>query len=159
MTLRARTAVTIALAVIFNATGNLFLSLGMKRVGEIREWSLGGLAAMGRATASSGSIWIGLGMLTLFFVSYLLVLSWADYSYVLPASAAGYALVPMLGYLFAGEQVSPLRWSGVLLICFGVVIVGRTPVQTSAGSGRRATDAPGTGVPTNRFLLRGGRGI
>lgn len=132
MTLRTRTAVVIALAVIFNATGNLFLSLGMKRVGEVRDWSLAGLAAVGRATASSGSVWIGFGMLALFFVSYLLVLSWADYSYVLPASAAGYALAPALGYLFAGEQVSPVRWSGVLLICFGVMMVGRTPVQTSS---------------------------
>ena len=39
MTLRTRTAVVVALAVIFNATGNLFLSLGMKRVGEVRDWS------------------------------------------------------------------------------------------------------------------------
>jgi uncharacterized membrane protein len=129
MTLRRRTAVVIALAVIFNSTGNLFLSLGMKRVGEVSDWSLTGLAAVARETAGTGTIWIGLGMLTLFFVSYLLALSWADYSYVLPASAAGYALAPLLGYLFAGEQVSPLRWGGVLLICAGVVMVGRTPVQ------------------------------
>ena len=129
MTRRRRTAVVIALAVIFNSTGNLFLSLGMKRVGEIREWSPTALAAAARATAGSSSIWIGLGMLTLFFVSYLLVLSWADYSYVLPASAAGYALAPLLGYLFAGEHVSPLRWGGVLLICLGVMMVGRTPVH------------------------------
>jgi drug/metabolite transporter (DMT)-like permease len=129
--LRTRTAVLIALTVAFNAAGNLFLSIGMKRVGSVQAWSLAELATLSRMTAGSVSVWLGLGMLLLFFVSYLLVLSLADYSYVLPASAAGYAIVPLLGYVFAGERVSALRWGGVLLICLGVVMVGRTPVRTS----------------------------
>ena len=86
---------------------------------------------LGRITAASGIVWVGVGLLALFFISYLLLLSWADYSYVLPASAAGYAIVPLLGYTFGGERVSPLRWSGVLLISAGVMMVGRTPVRTS----------------------------
>jgi drug/metabolite transporter (DMT)-like permease len=130
--LRTRTAVLIVLTVIFNATGNLFLSIGMKHVSEVQDWWLARLAMAGRMTATSGTVWLGVGMLALFFISYLLLLSWADYSYVLPASAVGYAIVPLLGYAFAGEQVSSLRWSGVLLICVGVVMVGRTPVRTSA---------------------------
>jgi drug/metabolite transporter (DMT)-like permease len=129
--LRTRTAVLIAMTVLFNSVGSLFLSIGMKQVGKVQEWSLMQLATMGRMTAASGTIWLGVGMLALFFVSYLLVLSWADYSYVLPASAAGYAIVPLLGYVFGGEQVSRLRWGGVVLICLGVILVGRTPVRTS----------------------------
>jgi len=129
--LRTRTAVLIAMTVLFNSVGSLFLSIGMKQVGRVQEWSLLQLATMGRMTAGSGAIWLGVGMLALFFVSYLLVLSWADYSYVLPASAAGYAIVPLLAYVFGGEQVSRLRWGGVVLICLGVILVGRTPVRTS----------------------------
>jgi len=128
---RTRTAVLIVLTVIFNSTGNLCLSIGMKHVSRVQDWSLARLAMLGRMTAASGIVWVGVGLLALFFISYLLLLSWADYSYVLPASAAGYAIVPLLGYTFGGKRVSPLRWSGVLLISAGVMMVGRTPVRTS----------------------------
>ena len=129
--LQTRTSILIALTVLLNAAGNVFLSVGMKRVGEIQRFSLRDLAAVGLMTAANTSIWIGILLLALFLVSYLLVLSWADYSYVYPASAFGYALVPLLGYAVAGDHVSPVRWSGVLLICLGVLLVGRTPVRTT----------------------------
>ena len=129
--LQMRTSILIALAVLLNAAGNVFLSIGMKRVGEIQRFSLRDLAAVGLMTVANASIWTGIVLLALFLVSYLLVLSWADYSYVHPASAFGYVLVPLLGYAVAGDQVSPVRWSGVLLICLGVLLVGRTPVRTT----------------------------
>jgi drug/metabolite transporter (DMT)-like permease len=130
--LRVRLWTTIALTVLFNSGGNLFLSLGMKRVGELHSWSLAGLVAFGGRTAANGSVWIGLLLLALFLVSYLLLLSWADYSYVHPASAVGYAVVPLLGYAAAGEQVSALRWAGIVLICVGVALVGHTPARTTS---------------------------
>jgi drug/metabolite transporter (DMT)-like permease len=61
----------------------------------------------------------------------MLLLTWADYSYVQPATALAYASVAVLSYLVLGEYVSPLRWSGIALICFGVFIVGRTHPNTT----------------------------
>ena len=61
----------------------------------------------------------------------MLVLSWADYSYVQPASSAAYGVVALLGYLVLGETVTPMRWVGVLVICLGVFIVGHTPPRTT----------------------------
>ena len=69
-----------------------------------------------------------------FLVAYLLVLSWADYSYVLPASATGYVVVPLLGYAVLHEVVTPVRWTGAVLICLGVALVGRTPRRTTTQS-------------------------
>jgi drug/metabolite transporter (DMT)-like permease len=126
-----RTALLILLIVVLNAAGNVFLSIGMRRAGEIQPWSWSRLEATARLAAASGSVWMGVALLSLFLVTFLLVLSWADYSYVQPASAAGYALVPLLAYAIAGEEVSALRWSGVALIAVGVLLVGRTPVRTS----------------------------
>ena len=73
----------------------------------------------------------------LFMVCHMLVLSWADYSFVMPFSAVAYALVPLFGYLFLHEQVSTPRWIGIILILFGVLLINRTPPRTA-----RAT-APG----------------
>ncbi len=66
----------------------------------------------------------------LFLASLMLVLSWADFSYVLPATASMYAVVPLLGHFVLGESVAGLRWVGVGLISLGVVLVGRTPPNT-----------------------------
>jgi drug/metabolite transporter (DMT)-like permease len=75
---------------------------------------------------TSVSIWLGIASLVTFFVAYLLVLSWADYSFVQPASSIAYGIVALLGYLMLGEKVSPLRWAGIAIICLGVFVVGRT---------------------------------
>ena len=32
----------------------------------------------------------------------------------------------LLGYLVLGEQISPIRWTGVALVSIGVLLVGRT---------------------------------
>jgi drug/metabolite transporter (DMT)-like permease len=82
-------------------------------------------------TVTSGLIWLGIVSFLLFFVCYMLVLSWADYSYVTPASAVGYAIVPLLGYAVLGEVVTSMRWAGVGFICLGVMLVGCTPPRTT----------------------------
>jgi uncharacterized membrane protein len=59
------------------------------------------------------------------------VLSWADYSYVMPAGAFGYALLTFFAVVFLHEAVSPRRWVGVVLICVGVLLVGQTRPRTT----------------------------
>ena len=66
-----------------------------------------------------------------FFVAYSLALSWADYSYVQPASSVAYVVVAILGIVMLHESVSPLRWLGIGVICLGVVVVGRTHPNTT----------------------------
>jgi drug/metabolite transporter (DMT)-like permease len=79
---------------------------------------------------TSGTVWIGIGLLLAYFVAYLLVLSWADYSYVQPASSASYVLIALLAHFVLRETISPLRWAGVAVICTGVFVVGHTHPQT-----------------------------
>jgi uncharacterized membrane protein len=64
-----------------------------------------------------------------------MLLSWADYSYVMPASSFGYAVVALLGVLVLRESVTSARWAGVALICVGVALVGRTEPRTTKASG------------------------
>ena len=79
----------------------------------------------------SGYIWLGIACLLAFFVAYMLVLTWADYSYVQPASAFSYAVVAVLSYFLLEEVVPPLRWAGIAVICVGVFVVGHTPQSTT----------------------------
>lgn len=129
--LQRKTYVLLVLLVLFSSVGNVLLSKGMKQIGEVKDWSGPALASLFGKTFTSGTIWLGIASLVLFLVSYLVVLSWADYSYVLPASASGYIVVPLLGYIVLGEAVTPLRWAGAVIISVGVALVGRTPPRTT----------------------------
>ena len=135
-----KTYTLLASMVFFSSFGNVLLSRGMKQTGEIVDFSLTALARTFVKTFTNGSIWLGILSLLVFFVSYLLLLSWADFSYIQPASAIGYAFVAVLGYFLLGEFISPMRWIGVLIVCAGVALVEASP----SGRGRRA--APGEGI-------------
>ena len=129
--LRRKTHVLVVLMVVFSSLGELLLGMGMRQIGAVKLDSPAAMAGAFWSTVTNGIIWLGILLLLLFFVCYLLVLSWADYSYVMPASAFGYALVAFLGYAVLREVVSPTRWAGVACICLGVLLVGQTPPRTT----------------------------
>lgn len=126
-----KTYILILFMVLFAPLGNVLLSKGMKGVGSANNWELGGLLHILASVLSSGYIWMGIAFLLAFFVAYMLVLTWADYSYVQPASSFSYAVVALLSYFLLGEAVPPLRWAGILVICVGVFIVGNTHPRTT----------------------------
>lgn len=132
--LRTKTFVLIVLVVLLSSVGNVLLSVGMKHVGAIRAWTPGALAGVFVDTFTNPFIWLGIGSLLAFFVCYLVLLSWADYSFVTPVSAVGYAVVPLLGWALLGETVSRLRWSGIACLCVGVLLISRTPPKTTGSS-------------------------
>ncbi len=127
-----KTSLMVVLLIIFSSAGNLFFSIGMKRTGALHGWGMEALRASFVAIFTSAWVWLGIVSMLMFLAVLMLVLSWADFSYVLPASAAMYAATPLLGHFLLGEAVPPLRWLGVVLICAGVVFVGQTPPSTTS---------------------------
>jgi len=128
---KTKTYVLLFLLVFFGSVGNTILSKGMKDAGDLDISHLPALEAGAIRVLSSGTIWLGIALMLLFMICHMLVLSWADYSFVMPFSAIAYALVPLLGYLFLGEHVSPARSLGIVLIFLGVLLINRTPHRTT----------------------------
>src|ERR1700737_636843 len=106
--LHLKTYILILFMVLFAPLGNVLLSKGMKAIGSARNWAAGDILHFLLGIITSGSIWLGIARLLTFFVAYMVVLTWADYSYVQPASAFSYAVVAVLGYFLLGEAVPPL---------------------------------------------------
>ncbi len=129
--LHFKTYLLIFLMVIFGPLGNVLLGKGMKRIGPASTGTLAQALELLSRVLTSGTIWLGIGSLITFFVAYMLVLSWADYSYVQPASSAAYGMVALLAHFLLREVVTPMRWIGVLVICMGVLVVGYTPPRTT----------------------------
>ena len=106
--------------------GDTCLSRGMTQLPAIT------LAHPGSLIAAVFTPWIVLGIALLigFFASYLTALSWADLTYVLPATAFGNVIVTLLSRFWLHETVSWQRWLGVILITIGVGFVAQGPSLT-----------------------------
>jgi Predicted membrane protein len=106
--------------------GDTCLSMGMKQVSGVS------LAHPSTLIAAVFTPWIALGIALLigFFASYLTALSWADLTYVLPATALGNMIVEMLSRFALHEAVSVQRWVGCVLITVGVGFVAQGPSLT-----------------------------
>jgi len=80
------------------------------------------LGVLGRAMRS-GWMWLGLGLLAVAFFSLLTLLSRENVSFVVPLTALSYVVGALMAKFFLGEEVSYVRWLGVLLVVLGVVLV------------------------------------
>jgi uncharacterized membrane protein len=106
--------------------GDSLLSRGMKQVGGI---SLSHLSDVILAVLNP-SVALGILLLLGFFASYLTALSWADLTYVLPATSLGYVLLTVIAKFYLHEAVTTSRWIGILLISAGVGFVTQGPALT-----------------------------
>jgi drug/metabolite transporter (DMT)-like permease len=128
--LRFKTLFMVLLLVLCANAGDLMLKRGMSQIGAV-SLSWAGLRHALNLTVHNPTIWLGILFLLGFMISYMTVMSWADYSYVMPAGAFGYALLTLLAVVFLHEKVSLQRWAGVLFICVGVILVGQTKPRTT----------------------------
>lgn len=125
------------ISIILGPLGNVFLGKAMKSVGSLTSGRVLDLVPIASRILTSSYIWLGVACLLGFFIVHMLLLTWADYSYVQPATSLSYVSVTMLSYLILGEAISPLRWLGVAVICLGVFVVGLTSPSTT-GAPKRA---------------------
>ena len=129
--LHLKTYLLVALVVLFGPLGNVLVGKGVKSVGSLNSWAPGAQFDFFWKVFTTPTIWLGIATLLTFFVAYIVVLSWADYSFVQPASAVSYGVVAGLSFLLLHEVVKPAQWVGVAIICFGVFIVGSTSPRTT----------------------------
>jgi drug/metabolite transporter (DMT)-like permease len=128
---RAKTTISILIMVSIGPLGNVLLRKGMHDIVAPPAWMAAELAASVGHVLGSVTVWLGIACLATYMLTEMFLLSWADYSYVQPVSAAAYGIVTFLGYAVLGENVPGLRWLGVSVICLGVLIVGRTSPRTT----------------------------
>jgi len=122
---------------VFSAAGDSLLARGMKDLGGV---SLHNLSSLILAIFDP---WVAGGILLLlaFFASYMSALSWADLTYVLPATSLGYVLVALAARFGFHEAISPTRWLGIALITAGVGFVAAGPSHTTSDThGQLGTD-------------------
>jgi drug/metabolite transporter (DMT)-like permease len=127
---------------VFSTAGDSLLARGMKDFGGFSLHNLPGLLL------AILNPWVAIGILFLltFFSCYMSALSWADLTYVLPATSLAYVLVALIGHFRLHEEISPTRWLGIALIAAGVGFVAAGPSVTPGHERRSSHDAAGDRV-------------
>ena len=121
-----KTRILTIIVVLTQVAGDYFLSYGLRRGG-----SLVGRPPMDFILALTNPwVTLGVGLLILWLFSHMVLLSWADLSYVLPVTSVGYVLVALTGRFVLHETVSWMRWCGVIVIVAGVMLVSQTAPST-----------------------------
>jgi drug/metabolite transporter (DMT)-like permease len=131
---------------LFSTVGDSLLARGMKESGSI---SLHNISSLFLVILNP---WVALGILCLlaFFSCYMSALSWADLTYVLPATSLGYVLVALIGHFGFHELISPTRWLGIMMIAVGVGFATAGPSVTPARSPQSSAD-PQTAVVSHEM--------
>ena len=121
----------VLVAIMLTASvGDSLLSRGMSQVGQVDLHHLGLLwHALFNPFVDAGIV-----LLIGFFACYTAALSWADLTFVMPATAFGYVVIALLGRFWLHEQISPYRWAGILLITVGVGFAAQGPSRTERES-------------------------
>jgi uncharacterized membrane protein len=126
---KTRTFLLVAAVIVLNATGNLSLAWGMRHISLVLSWNpVDYVRAM-----LNPYVALGIGLLIMWLLTRMALLSWADLSFILPMTGLGYILAAVLGVWFLGETVSRARWTGVCLIFVGTAFVGATAQKTADG--------------------------
>jgi drug/metabolite transporter (DMT)-like permease len=118
-----RTFLFLAIIVLSGTGGDIAVTHAMKRIGEVKNFAPRALLGVLRRFLQSGWAWLGIALMALAFFSLLALLSWADVSFVVPATAANYIVGGLGAKFLLKERVSKARWAGMLLVAAGVAMV------------------------------------
>lgn len=108
---------------ICEAVGVVFLSKGLKQIGEVTTINVAEIARLVGRGATNPNILLGVLLEAIFFGTLLLLMKAGDVSFVWPLTSLGFVLTTLAARFILHEQVSALRWSGVILIVLGAGLI------------------------------------
>jgi len=113
----------IAIVILTGTAGDLAVSHAMKQIGHVSPITPSAIFGFLALAFQMVWLWIGIALMATGFFSLLALLSWADVSLVVPATALSYVAGALGAKFLLNEHVTPARWAGVLLVCLGVALI------------------------------------
>lgn len=115
--------ILVGIIAICNTLGDVLNTAGMKRQGEVQDLRPQTLAWMVRRIAVNPYVIAGIAAMAVSFFALLSLLSIANVSFAVPATAASYLLETLLAKYILGEDVRSRRWAAATLVAAGVVLL------------------------------------
>ena len=130
------------IALVLEAVGVVFLSRGLKQIGEPERVAVAEVLQVLRRGVANPSILLGVVLETIFFGALLYLLSQRDVSLIWPLTALGFVLTALAARFILNEEIHWTRWLGVALIVIGAAFVSYSEKLKS-----RPAEAPITSAP------------
>lgn len=116
-------ALLVALVVIPGTVGDLLNSYGMKRHGEVDDWSLRGLLRLAGQLIRNPYIMLGMPAMAISFFALMSLISASNLSFAVPVTASSYIVETALAKYVLREHVGWRRWVGTSLVAVGVALL------------------------------------
>ncbi|HOK44326.1 MAG TPA: EamA family transporter [Bryobacteraceae bacterium] len=115
--------VLVGMIVVSNTVGDILCTYGMKRRGEVDDFRPTALGRLFAEISRDRYIIGGFVALAAGFFALMALLSIAELSFAIPATAASYVVETMLAKAILKERVNWVRWAGVSLVACGVALI------------------------------------
>jgi drug/metabolite transporter (DMT)-like permease len=130
------------IGLVFESTGVVLLKKGITEIGEIRHVSVPEIARVCKAGVTKPQILLGVLFEALFFLSLLILMAKSDISFLWPLTGLSFVFATLAATWFLHEQVSLVRWAGVILIMLGAALISysehaKTASQSLGGDGKQ----------------------
>ena len=120
----AKLIVVLIVALMLEAVGVVLLDRGIEEIGGLKKISASELWRSVKAAMANRAIWLGLLFEAGFFGCLVFMMSRHDVSLIWPLTGLSMVVTTLAARFMRHEDISSLRWSGVLLITLGAVLVG-----------------------------------
>ncbi len=111
------------IGLVFESAGVVLLKKGMTQIGEVRAVSVPEITRLVKAGLTNRQILLGVLFEALFFACLLLLMSKSDISFLWPLTGLSFVFATLAAIWFLDEQVSSVRWIGVVLILMGAACI------------------------------------
>jgi drug/metabolite transporter (DMT)-like permease len=113
----------VAVIAVATTVSDVLQAAAMRRHGEIRDFRPGALGRVFAVLARNRLILASVAVMAVSFFAFIALLSIADLSFAVPATAASYVLETVLAKYLLKEPVTLERWAGASLVACGVALL------------------------------------
>ena len=111
------------IGLVFESTGIILLKKGMTHVGTAQTLTANEVVRIVKTGLTNSQILLGIFFEALFFICLLILMSKSDISFLWPLTALSFVFATLAAMVFLHEQVSNVRWVGVVLIMLGAALI------------------------------------
>jgi drug/metabolite transporter (DMT)-like permease len=119
----AKLLLILFIGLVFESTGVVLLKKGMTQIGEVKALTADEVARVVKAGVTSSQILLGVFFEALFFLCLLILMAKSDVSFLWPLTGLSFVFATLAAIWFLQEQVTAVRWVGVVLIMVGAALI------------------------------------
>ena len=135
----AKLLLILFIGLVFESTGVVLLKKGMSEIGGVARVNSAEVFRVVKAGIVNPRLLLGVFFEALFFACLLILMAKSEISFLWPLTALSFVFATFAAMWFLHEQVSTVRWAGVVFIMIGAALISysehvKTPVSNTTNS-------------------------